>query len=329
MIRKVAILMLLAWLACSTGYGQEWAKKMFETTEHDFGTIARGAKAEFEFKLSNIYMEDVHIASVRSSCGCTSPRIKKPLLKTYDEGGIIAKVNSRSFYGRKGATITVTFDQPFYAEVQLHVTSYIRSDVVFQPGSVQFGSIKQGSPGVSRVAIHYAGRSDWKIIEVRSANPHLSGEVVETRRGNGQVGYELLVHLESDAPVGYLQDHLMLVTNDKNSTKVPVPVEGKIKPGITVSPSSLFMGVVQPGQKVTKPLVISGDEPFRILSVSCDDASFEFDTSAEKEPKALHLIPVTFVAGADPGKITKTIRIETDLGESLPKLSAYAVVATP
>jgi hypothetical protein len=33
------------------------------------------------------------------------------------------------------------------------------------------------------------------------------------------------------------------------------------------------------------------------------------------------------VAGAEPGKISKTIRIETDLGVSAPVLPAHAVVA--
>ncbi|NUQ61240.1 MAG: DUF1573 domain-containing protein [Pirellulales bacterium] len=329
MIRKAAAVMLLVGVACSTGFGQEWATKMFETKEHDFGAVARGAKAEFEFVLSNIYVEDVHVASARSSCGCTSVSIQKPLLKTYEKGAIVATLNSRSFYGRKGATITVTIDQPFYAEVQLHVTSYIRSDVVFHPGAVQFGSINQGTPAESKVAISYAGRSDWQILEVRSANPHLSGDVVETGRGNGEVRYELLVHLDSDAPVGYVRDQLVLVTNDRNATQVPVLVEAKIDSPVAASPTSLFMGVVQPGQKVTKPLVIRAGKPFRILSVSCDDASFEFDTSSETEAKAIHVIPVTFVAGVDPGKVVKTIRVETDLGESLPDLSAYAVVAAP
>ena len=36
---------------------------------------------------------------------------------------------------------------------------------------------------------------------------------------------------------------------------------------------------------------------------------------------------VTFIAGEESGKILKTIRIETDLGDVKPELSAYAVVA--
>jgi hypothetical protein len=85
--------------------------------------------------------------------------------------------------------------------------------------------------------------------------------------------------------------------------------------------------VVQPGQKVTKQLVVKGSRPFRILSISCDDKSFEFSASAEEAPKPLHIVPVTFVAGPDAGKVTKTIYIATDLGGAKPELSAYAVIA--
>jgi len=59
---------------------QDWAKKMFKVTKHDFGTVARGAKSEFRFEFENIYEEDLHIAGVRSSCGCTSPVIAQGFL---------------------------------------------------------------------------------------------------------------------------------------------------------------------------------------------------------------------------------------------------------
>ena len=87
------------------------------------------------------------------------------------------------------------------------------------------------------------------------------------------------------------------------------------------------MGVVQPGQKVTKQLVVKSKKPFNILGVSCDDKSFHFDTSKEGAAKELHLVPVTFTAGTDAGKVVKTIKITTDQGQMTPELAAYAVVA--
>jgi hypothetical protein len=327
MWQRTVLAIALVVSALTPAWSQEWATKMFETTSHDFGTVARGAKAEYEFVFSNIYVEDVHVASVRTSCGCTTPVIKTPSLKTYEKGAILAIFNTPKFIGQRGATLTVTFDKPYYAEVQLQVSGYIRSDVVLDPGSAEFGTVEQGTAAEKTLAINYAGRDDWEIVDVKSANPHLSGKVVETRRGDGLVSYNLVVRIDENAPVGYVDDHLVLVTNDRSSTEVPVPVEGIVQAGIRVSPASLFMGVVQPGQKVTKQVVVKGNKPFRIISVNCDGKDFHFDTSKDKTPKELHLIPVTFVAGKEPGKVSKTIRIETDLGDASQVLSAYAVVA--
>ena len=330
MLRKTGFALLLILWAVSPLFGQQWATKMFQEASHDFGSVARGAKVEHEFVLSNIYLEDVHITGVRSSCGCTTPRIAKPLLKTYENGAIVAAFNTKSYRGRRTATLTVSIDKPFRAEVQLHVKGYIRSDVVLTPDSIQLGTIDQGKPAKKRISVSYAGRSNWRILEVRSNNPNLSGTVFERSRRGGQVAYELAVNLDENAPVGYLKDHLTLVTNDRERPEVPVMVEGRILSGITVSPSALFMGVVEPGNKVTKRLVVRSKKPFRILSIDCDDASFEFDTSLDQIPKSVHVVPVTFIAGEKLGRVTKMIRIETDMGEQItPELAAYAVVSSP
>ena len=327
MARRAVLAFLLALFTGSPAGAQQWAKKMFQTTTHDFGSVARGAKAEYEFVLKNIYLKDVQIASVRSSCGCTTPRIKKPLLKTYEKGAIVASINSHTFLGRQGATITVTLDKPRYAQVQLQVAVYVHRDVVFQPAGVELGSVDRGTPLEKKISVSCTRRSDWKILNVRSGNPHLSGKVVETGRQGNRVSYELRVHLDENAPTGYIRDHLILVTNDERSAKIPVLVEGRVLPEVVVSPVSLFLGVVRPGEKVTKRLVVRGKKPFRITSVTADCDCFEFGVPAGEAAKPLHLVPVTFTAGDKPGKVVKTIRVKTDLGGAEAQLSAYAVVA--
>ena len=326
MMRKSLLALTLAILAALPVSAQQWAKKMFETTSHDFGRIARGAKAEYEFVLKNIYAKDVHIAGVRVTCGCTTARIKKSLLKTYEKRAIVASINSKTFLGRQSSTITVTIDEPAYAQVQLHVKVFIQSDVVLQPASVQLGSVDQGTPVEKKISVNCTRRSDWKILDVKSVNPHLSGEVVETARQRGRVSYELRVRLDEHAPAGYIKDHLILVTNDQRSKQIPVMVQGRVLSTITLSPGSLFLGVVQSGEKVTKRLVVRGKKPFRITSITADCGCFEFGTSTENTAKPLHLVPITFTAGDKSGKVAKTILIKTDLDDATVELSANALV---
>ena len=48
-----ALLLVLATVANASA--QEWAKKLFQTHSHDFGTVARGSKTVYEFEIENIY----------------------------------------------------------------------------------------------------------------------------------------------------------------------------------------------------------------------------------------------------------------------------------
>lgn len=152
------------------------------------------------------------------------------------------------------------FDLPFEAEVQVHIHAYIRRDVVVLPGEVQFGSVTQGTAAVQKVSISYAGRDDWQIEGIEKSNPYLECQLAEVSRGEGKVKYNLNVALKSNAPAGYIQDQLILVTNDVNqlAARVPVEVEGVISQALSVRPSPLFLGVVETGQPISKPLVVQG-----------------------------------------------------------------------
>lgn len=321
--RSTAIAVLL-WLGLTTfASSQEWANKMFKIRKHEFGTVARNSQQVFEFELQNIYKEDIHIAGVRASCGCTTPSISKQTLKTWEKGAIIAKFNTESFLGQKSATLTVTIDKPYRAEVQLNVAGYIRSDVVFSPGAIEFGEVEPGTSVEKKANVAYAGSNNWQITDIRSNNDHVEVEMAESGRGNGRVNYQLTVRLTDDAPAGYINDHLYILTSD-GKTAIPLAMSGRVLPAVTISPASLFMGSLKPGETATKQLIVRAKKPFRIRNILCDDDSFSFQPS--DEAKALHVIPVTFTADTA-GKIACRIAIETDLPGGTADFVASATVA--
>ncbi len=326
MIRAGTLSLLAASSLAVPCAAQEWAEKMFPVRSYNFGNIARGAKAEYAFELTNLYLADVHIASVRVTCGCTTPRIEKELLKTYEKGAIIAHINSDRFLGKQGSTITVTIDKPQYAQVQLNVRANIFSDVLLTPSSVAFGDVPQGSSSERTIRVQYTGRSDWRVTEVRSGNPHLTGTATETARRGGQVTYDLKVVLAEDAPIGYLNEYVWLITNDPRTQHIPVPVEGRVQAEISVSPASLFFGVVQPSQSVTKQVVVRGQRPFHIASIRVDCECLKLASPKDQAAKSLYLVPVTFTAGEKSGKIAQTIYIQTDSGPTNLQVPVYAVV---
>lgn len=314
MTRSLVLSFLLSLLIASHAAAQQWAQKMFKTCRHDFGAVARGSKAEYAFEFENIYEEDVHVASVRSSCGCTTPTVTKSTLKTWEKSSVLVSYNTRSFLGEKGATVTVVFDRPYYAEVQLIVTGHIRGDVVFDPGELDFGEVASAQPAEKTVKVSYAGRSTWHIVDVRSANEHVEVELTETQRSGGRVAYDMLVRLKPDFPPGFFQDQLTIVTDDQKRQTIPLTIRGNVASLLTVSPASLFLGSLEPGETVTKQLFVKGQQPFKVVNIKCGDKAFEFKAPPD-EKKTLHVISVTYKAGPASGRVSETIEIETDLGE--------------
>lgn len=330
MQRSLAIAIGLALTWAGSVHAQTWAKKMFEETNHDFGTVARATKVEHRFGFKNLYKEDVHVAGVRSSCGCTTPLVTRQTVKTGQTSEIVAHFNTGAFLGEKSATITVLFDRPFAAEVQLHVGGVIRGDVTCTPGEVNFGAVDLGATVERHITVSRVGRGDWQILDARSANEALEVELTETARGRNGVSYDVLVRLKQAGPAGYLNDELTLVTNDRQSRELILTVEGNVAPALSVSPSPLFLGQVASGEQVTRQLVVRGKTPFRILDVTCSDAAFE--VRAGGEARRAHVLPLTFRAGQRAGRLEREIVIQTDQGQSASgngatvRLKAQAVV---
>ena len=207
MCRRLFWGVALIFLTASTLPAQDWARRLFATTEHDFGSVARGAKADYAFIVTNNLQDDVHIASVRSSCGCTSPYIEndKRTLKTYEKGAIIAHLNSDTHVGRRAATLTVTFDQPYYAEVQLQIRALVHTDILMEPASLQFGTVEQGKAKEAQVRLYRADFPNWQILGVHLSDPNLQGEVIPLARQGSQVWYDLKVRLGPHGHAGLYQ----------------------------------------------------------------------------------------------------------------------------
>ncbi|MBH57543.1 MAG: hypothetical protein CMJ82_10200 [Planctomycetaceae bacterium] len=319
------VVITLALFFADSADAQQWAKKMFSTLEHDFGTVAKDSKQEFRFEFTNLYKEDLHISGVRASCGCTIPTAEQAIVKTFEKGSILATYNTKAFAGARGATVTVTFDKPYFAEVQLQVNGFIRTDLAFSPSSLAFGEFSLKEKPRMEFNVTHAGNSDWMITDVRSKHPFYEVEILERTQLANQVGYKLAVQLKDNIPVGYLQDNLIIVTNDVSNQEIKLPVSGKVAAPVTLSPSSLLLGITSPETEITKRLILRADEPFTIESISCDYPGVRFNPSGES--KKIHIVPITFNSGLSSQKIQAMITAKVNLdGEIILKCPLSATV---
>lgn len=294
-------------LGGASASAQEWATKMFEETSHDFLAVARGSKCEHHFEFKNIYKEDVHVASVRSSCGCTTPSVTKSTLGTRETGAIVATFNTTSFSGSKSATITVVFDRPYYAEVRLQVSGYIRTDVVVEPPEIAFGEVPEGETKEVAIRVTRRGRPDWRIEDVRSECTDLAVRLGKPEITNNSVQYPLVVRMKESMPVGELRERLSLVTNDANAPRIELSTSGRVRPSLTVSPFAWNIGAVDTDGTAEKRLMVRGEQAFELQDVICEDDRFSFEVP--KGSKKIHFVKATFKAGTDVGKVSERIQI--------------------
>lgn len=303
---------LLGCLLVSPAAGASY-EALFPVKKHDFGTVAVSAKTEFRFPIVNNTDREIHIRTVRASCGCTTPIVETEYIGPGETGSILARYNTDTFRGKKGATLTVVVDRPSYGEVRLRVDGYIRRDLVFHPGQVDFGNVAVGRSATETCQVSYAGRSDWRIVDVRSNQPWIRPKFNETLRQNGSVKYDLTVELREDAPAGMFQDQLVVITDDRSMPRIPIRVSGDIQSAVQVAPQLISLGSVKDGESVAQRLVIRGRDPFVIESIECPGWKVDFERS--QEPKKMHIISTTFQPVAAQG--TQKVRvIVTTRGES-------------
>ena len=108
---------------------------------------------------------------------------------------------------------------------------YIRSDIVFHPGAVEFGAIAATEGLRKTVKVMYAGRKNWTIKDVESPQSWLKTSFVETGSSRTKKNYLVTVEIAEDAPAGFFQDELIV---DPNHNLIPATQFDLAEPITTV-----------------------------------------------------------------------------------------------
>lgn len=293
-----------------------WAESMFDKLNHEFGIVARGADVVLRLKVTNKYVETVRIAEAHTSCNCISARVMSNTLKTWEEGIIEVKLNTLQYSRERNANVIVTIDQPAYMQVTIPIHAYIRTDVVIEPGSAILGTVSQGeSDRGQKLRISYAGNANWQISEARSRNPNVVCDLKEvSRNSNGasaNVLYELNVKLLPNTPAGDVREQIQLLTNDVNSPQIPVMVEGRVIAEFSITPPSIVLNGLKPGDKEEIKIVIRGQKPFAVEKIESNSGSEAYQVKLPQKDhfQIIQILNVIVNAPEKPGPLTEVFTV--------------------
>jgi len=288
-----------------------WAEEMVSPRKLEFGVIATGSEAVRVITIENKTSATVHISSTNTACRCaeaSSPG--RDLLQPGEKTTIEVRMNTRSFKQQRDTSLTILFDAPQFAEVRIPISAYIRTDVVFEPGKVDFGKREFLAGGTMKVNIAYAGRADWQIRDIKITNSDLTANLKELSRGGGSVNYELEITLSPETRPGRIRDLITLITDDATNPYVPLLVEATVVPDITISNPNIAIRSMKPGQTTTVKVVMQGSKPFLIEDVDCRTMGDCFKVKMSEKENTLQVVEMEFTAPDTPGKFTEEMIVK-------------------
>lgn len=294
---------------------QSWADGLVQPGRLEFGVIARGSAAARSVTLTNNTGAQLHIQGVSTACRCAEAgNPSKTLLQPGEQATIEVRMNTVNFEKQRDTSLSIIIDAPQFAEVRIPISAYIRTDVVIDPGKVDFGAVEYRSGSSRRVTISYAGRPEWQIREVKVTNPDLTAEIQETKREQAptdgiNIVYQLQVKLADTAKIGRLSEYITLVTDDSRNPYVPLLVQGEVTADIMIANPSVALRPVKVGQSAKVVLVVRGTKPFVIEQVDSGDLQNSFRANLTDKADKLHRVELEFTAPDKPGRFSQKMQL--------------------
>lgn len=319
-MRKAYLAIVALVIAVAPASAEAWAEKMFKDgLTHDFGVVPRGAQLVHRFTITNIYAVRMEITNVKSGCGCVSATMTKRVLEPRESTTLEVRMDGKRFVGPKTVGVSITVGPEFISTAELKITANGRTDVVFNPGQVDFASVVKGQTPIKQVDVEYAGLLDWKVDQVLAKDVPYTARIEElyrrkTRAGN-QVGYRLSVSLKADAPVGTHKHNMYLKTNDPNNALVPILIESSVQSLVQVAPPQLDLGAIKTDTQLIRRVVVRGNKPFSIKGVEGTGSGVELGSEITAREAVAHFLTFKCQATKE-GAFRHEIKISTSLQET-------------
>jgi hypothetical protein len=311
MKRWIALALLVAVVVPATSQAASWANELFSERQFDFGKIARGEKSTHDFVVANNTNREIRIKAIRVSCSCTKAVAQTGRLAAGESTVLSATMDTSGFQGSKAVTIFVQFDRPWRAEVALRVSCESIGKLGDEVTEVDFGILPEGVAPEKRLNLDYAGPIHWEVKDLDFGNPAFETQVHEIYREPGKVRYELLIKLLPGAPVGAIEDTIRVHTNDPQSPIVLVKAKAQIEADVVVTPNSIRLGNLHPGDVVERKVMIKAAAPFTVVRVDNADGMLQF--KADDNAKAVHLVTLKLTVPTKMDEIPQHVDIVTDL----------------
>jgi hypothetical protein len=244
-------------------------KLALSSTEWDFGTKWSGEKAETTLTLTNVGNAVLKVASVKGSCGCTVPKLKKSTIEPGESVELTISYNTKKRTTNVKQTIRVTSNDPDNPVQTVSVTGKVKQMLVMKPtSSVRFRDLTHDSKKQQIIDIecNYTEPINLKLKDEPSEFFEKRLETVEEGRH-----YKLIVDTKPPLRDGSMTANAKLETGVDLMPEAAVRIIGIVQPRLSLAPARVNLPAQskEPTERTLR-LTYRGEKPPTITSVSCD-----------------------------------------------------------
>lgn len=232
----------------------------FDHLSFDFGNVYRGQTVSHRFVFANAGQGPLVIQGVHAACGCTAVEVEKNKKYQPGETGFIeVKLDTTSFVGPIVKTITVLSNEKLLPDRILTVRADIKTDLMAEPPLLDFGDIYSKQGAAKSIRIQAIAPFSLKVSGLVFNQDLFTASFVPSG-ANGT----LQVALKPGLRAGFIRETIVLKTNSKHLSDLPIPIRANIKGNLEFAPQYLEFGAIEPLDQVRRSLSLKGLTDFNV-----------------------------------------------------------------
>lgn len=255
----------------------------------EFGKIEPSQKMHGTFTLTNKGSGPAKIGTIKSSCGCTVPKLKKTLLQPGESTEVAVTYNAGSHPGRTVKRIWVNSEENTQPkQLELKIIADIINYVEHKPVQVDM-KLWDGAQAPEPVVLTSTDETAFKITGFTSSSKAVTAEYDPEALAKE---HSIVIKYESDELASTPRGNLTFQLDHPKVKRVSMPFMAQLP--FEARPARLFFRTLRPGDEETRTVAVisnqgsdfkvtqvrSENEHFKIGPVSKSEDGFRFDVTA-------------------------------------------------
>jgi len=290
----------------------------FEKLVHDFGQVPPHSTHTCEFRFTNTGSGVLKIGRIKSSCGCTVPKLDKVEYACGESGTIEVTYSAGTRAGAVSRHVYVNSNDKKNPEVELTIKATIVLKVEYEPQSFRL-SLKNENAGLKPITLRSIDEQKFSIKSFKATSDSITAVFDPTVEADRFV-LQPKVDIEKLKTVSYGSIDIELTHPDSRKVNIWFNVQKRF----TISPCTISLYESKPGQPIKRRVWIINNfgEDFEVESASSRSGHIKV-LNKEKVKKASRGTRYTFdveitpPAGQGRPRFTDELTVVTRDGEQL------------